>query len=207
MNASIKISNLSVQVVNFVDPEAHIIGVTVDVMDDFEMAPLETREVRCMLDDSTLIADSLVTLVQVYVKVTCSEAGTYRMDAISFLFHGLLPCTQSLQRKGKRLFTTKQERLEPTYAPDNSLDFTIGPPKPNVQVDFDFVPTVLVHGELRHVDITIANTGSMAVRNVRVLPSLGGFLSLTGNERPACRCRFPSKKTVPFADQLIFLHL
>lgn len=140
-------------------------------------------------------ADLTVILQQVYVKVTSSHAGTYRISAISFLFHGLLPCIQSLERKGKRLFTTKQERLEPTYAQDDSLVVTVGQPKPNIQLDFDLVPTVMIHGELRQVDITMTNTGSMAVRDVKMLSSIGGFLSPVGNEgsRGTCECNLPDK--------------
>jgi len=54
MNASIKISNLHVQVVDTANSEVPGDGISVDVVDDFELAPLETREVRYRVFNSAL---------------------------------------------------------------------------------------------------------------------------------------------------------
>jgi hypothetical protein len=54
MNASIKISNLHVQVLDTANSEVPVDGISVEVVDDFELAPLETREVRCRVFHSAL---------------------------------------------------------------------------------------------------------------------------------------------------------
>ena len=88
-----------------------------------------------------------------------------------FAFHKLLACRQPLTRRGKRLHTTKAQRLTPTYAPDTSLAVSIRPPRPNLAVSVDGLPLALGQGESRQVEIELKNTGGAAMKALRVLAS------------------------------------
>jgi hypothetical protein len=54
------------------------------------------------------------------------------------------------------------------------------------------LPSVLVHGELRQVSISITNVGSLPIQDVTVLPSIPGFLTLDeGEASPTFPCELP----------------
>ncbi len=176
MNAAIKISRLTVEV-DSLDTDGQATGIEVESVDDFDLAPLETRELN--------------------VRITSATAGSYRMSSVTFLFHDMLPCKQSLKKKGKRLFGTKQERLEAAYAQDTSLDISIGSAAPNIQVDLDALPSILLHGELRSVPVTFTNTGTLRINRLEVLSSVPGFLMLGDSSNLSLAAEQPTVIDLP----------
>lgn len=144
--------------------------------------------------------------LQISLSVKASSIQTLEFTHVTFAFHKLLPCRQSLTRRGKRLHATKAQRLTPTYAPDTSLSVSIRPPRPNLAVSLDALPLALGQGESSTVSIELSNTGGAPLRDLRLLVSDPSVLSVVGakkgpsseGERSVRLSRIPcSKLTFP----------
>lgn len=101
---------------------------------------------------------------------------TFNTQAITFTANGVLKCRQSLERKGKRLQATREQRLEPTYAKDLSLQVTVKPPVPKLQVDTAALPDNLLAGQTCISHIIVKNCTSESVADLRILSSHPHFL-------------------------------
>jgi len=116
------------------------------------------------------------------VGITPKAAGAFTISAASFRFHGFLPITQSLERRGKRLHATKAQRLTPTYAKDTTLTVNAVEGAPRVVVTLHGVPDQLYEGEVVDATITLHNAGKSEVENVQAVCSHYGVISLMDAE-------------------------
>ena len=135
-------------------PEA----ISVDPIPEITLDPYETRLIR--------------------IAITASKAANMTVEHVSFMYHRFFPCTQSLQRRGKRLHTTKAQRLKAEYADDKSLTIVIEEAKPCLTAQLVDVPKVLYAGEEVEAAIILKNTGKIAVEEVQLLLSETGMIRL-----------------------------
>ena len=141
LNAPLAISNLSL-VTSPAD------ALTVTPVADFELEPYESRVIP--------------------IEVVAKERTTVSFASTSFLFHRFFPCTQSLERRGRRLHATKAQRVSPTYAKDTSLTVEIGESRPSFALEWVDVPDELFVGEQATVSLRVRNTGKVAVENLQL---------------------------------------
>ncbi|CED84527.1 Protein with predicted involvement in meiosis (GSG1) [Phaffia rhodozyma] len=103
------------------------------------------------------------------IKVTSSVIQKVSFTHASFRFHNLLPCRQSLLRKGKRLNVTRAQRLTPTYSPDVSLTIDITPARPILNINLEELPLVIGEGESVLCMVDITNKGSAELTDLRMM--------------------------------------
>ena len=94
------------------------------------------------------------------------------------MFHRFFPCSQSLERRGKRLYATKAQRIVPAYADDTSLHVEVGRSRPRATVELEGVPDSLYLGEEVEGIIRATNTGRLAVDGVQLFTSEMGMIRL-----------------------------
>ena len=111
-------------------------------------------------------------LRQVSIPIKISSEGVYRVTGIKFTFAELLPLYDSFKKRGKRLTSTKQQRMEPTYAPDMTLRISVHEPKPALSVQFVSPPSSMFLGEETEVAASLKNIGSVPITDVRTLCSV-----------------------------------
>ena len=141
LDAPLKISELTL-VTSPAEP------LTVTPVADFELEPYESRVVP--------------------IQVVASTESTITITAASFLFHRFFPCSQSLERKGQRLHTTKAQRITPTYAKDSSLTVAIGQSRPRVELEWSETPEEVFVGEQVELRVRARNAGKVAVENLQL---------------------------------------
>lgn len=96
---------------------------------------------------------------------------TFSVQSISFSVNGLFRCHESLQRKGRRLQATREQRLTPTYAEDLSLQVTVKQPVPKLEVDASALPDSLLAGESCVAFLTLRNCTEEVIADLKVLSS------------------------------------
>jgi len=174
-------------------------------------APAETFHVELIatnplnaplvLADLTLVTDqpnhisienvSEVTLAPyerraIQIPVTATSTTIVSLSDVSFLFHRFFPCSQSLQKRGKRLHATKAERITPTYADATALTVDVGAFRPQMTAELAEVSTVLYAGEEVVGSIRLMNTRKVAVEDVRFLPNRMGMIRVPEQSSRSC---------------------
>lgn len=160
LNAPIVLENLTVGV----EPAA---AVEVETIDEVALAPYETGAIR--------------------LAITPRAEGPFTVANASFTFHRFLPCVESLERRGKRLFATKPQRLTPTYAKDTSLTVHAEATRPRLEIGLTGVPTQMFEGELVDAEITLRNKGTLGVENVQLITSHYGAIVSREFPKPYCQ--------------------
>ncbi|EKD03504.1 hypothetical protein A1Q2_02222 [Trichosporon asahii var. asahii CBS 8904] len=153
LNAPIVLENLTVGI----EPAA---AVEVQTIDEVALAPYETGAIR--------------------LAITPKAEGPFTVANATFTFHRFLPCVESLERKGKRLFATKQQRLKPMYAKDTSLTVHAEATRPRLEIELTGVPGSMFEGELVDAEITLRNKGTLGVENVELITNHYGAIVSPG---------------------------
>jgi trafficking protein particle complex subunit 8 len=84
----------------------------------------------------------------------------------------LLPCSEALSYRGRRLNDTTAQRQTPTYAPDVELKVDVAEASNKLLIKFsNDDPLVLVEGEVKPLRLWFTNAGPKAVREVWVVTS------------------------------------
>lgn len=99
----------------------------------------------------------------VLIPVVASKISTVTIDTVNFGFNRFFPCSQSLERQGKRLHATKAQRISPTYGKDSSLTVEVGRSRPRIQLELLDVPEEVFEGEQVEVSLRVKNSGKVAV--------------------------------------------
>lgn len=105
----------------------------------------------------------------ILIPVVVTSPSAVTIDSVNFLFHKFFPCTQSLTRKGKRLYGTKAQRINPTYGKDSTLTVDVGRPRPRLRLDLIAVPEEVYAGEQVEISLQVENTGKVAVDTLQVV--------------------------------------
>nr|XP_019050343.1 hypothetical protein I302_00772 [Kwoniella bestiolae CBS 10118]OCF29273.1 hypothetical protein I302_00772 [Kwoniella bestiolae CBS 10118] len=107
--------------------------------------------------------------LSISVTPRSASVSTLNLSNVTFLFHQFFPCTQSLVRKGKRLHATKAQRVNPTYAEDQSLTVSITPSKASLFVELEGIPERLYEGEVVEGKLRLINRGKLGVGDVGMI--------------------------------------
>ncbi|EIW66611.1 hypothetical protein TREMEDRAFT_34792 [Tremella mesenterica DSM 1558] len=119
------------------------------------------------------------------IDIKANTPVSFSLKSVEFMFHRLFPCSQSLERKGSRLHSTKEQRLTPTYAKDTSLQVRVEAGRPSVQADFVGLPDVMYAGEVLQVELKIRNTGREVVRDFGIFVGKRLSIRLAGAYDPS----------------------
>ena len=115
---------------------------------------------------------------KVVVTVKPKAEGNLTLDGLAFDLRpapsadpstGLTPCVTGrveLSVRGPRLNSTLQERNSRIYAPDKRLSILVGPAMPRLRVTFRSWPEFLFSGEVRRVQVELANDSNVPVSNI-----------------------------------------
>lgn len=115
-------------------------------------------------------------MLQIYVPIKATSLTSFKFTSVSFRFNDLLPCTESLVKKPKRLNATRNQLVTATYAEDTSLSVIIRSPIPILSISLDELPDNLYAGEARMTSITLTNTGQVALINLKAICSHPSFI-------------------------------
>ncbi|OCF74953.1 hypothetical protein I204_03799 [Kwoniella mangroviensis CBS 8886] len=107
--------------------------------------------------------------ISISVTPLSASLSTIKLSNVTFLFHEFLPCTQSLIRKGKRLHATKAQRINPTYAEDQSLTVSITPSQAGLYVELEGIPEMLYEGEEVEGKVRLKNRGKLKIGNLGMI--------------------------------------
>jgi hypothetical protein len=115
-------------------------------------------------------------LISLPIKI--DKPGTVTIQSVQFDFHRFFPCEQSLARKGRRLHSTKQQRVTPTYANDTSLRVEIGDARPMISAKVVGLPDTMFVGERVRGTLEIRNEGSIAFGDIQLFVNEQGCIRL-----------------------------
>jgi hypothetical protein len=112
------------------------------------------------------------------LPITVHKPGTITIKSVKFDFHRFFPCEQPLTRRGRRLHATKQQRVDPTYATDNSLNVEIQQARPVISASLEGLPDTMFVGEQVGGTLVIRNEGKISFGGVQVFVNELGCLRL-----------------------------
>lgn len=133
--------------------------ITIESIPEITLEPYETR---------------LITL-----DLTATRSNTIEISSVSFMFHRFFPVNQPLQRKGKRLTATKEQRITPTYGSSASISVEIQASRPSISVELEGWPGTLYAGEETQATLRLVNIGSVAVTEIQLLASEPGMIRIS----------------------------
>ncbi|KAL7419589.1 hypothetical protein Q5752_005501 [Cryptotrichosporon argae] len=180
INAPVVIADLTVTLESSCASGDAAVG-DVGVISEVALAPYETRTIS--------------------VPITPTSACAVTVTAASFKFHRFFPVVQTLERRGKRLNTTKQQRKQPSYARDTARDVVVVLGGPRVEVGVVVDGHEWGEGEQRAAVVRLRNTGKVGVDNVQLLASEYGVVRLRGDS-PHMPQRIPPHSSIALAASL-----
>ena len=153
--------------------------IEVEVIDGVSLGPREFRTVRCSAPTLRLI--SLVLQIPVAVKSSCP--ASLQITHVIFDFLSLLPVTESLALRGKRLQDTAQHRQCKTYASDILINVDVEDAGQRLRANFvDDRHLILIEGEYKRLKLWMTNSGSKPIREIWMVPSREDELWLESDE-------------------------
>jgi len=154
--------------------------------------PLALTNVRITADSDDLSTESLSEVILepyetriISLPITATKPGTITIKSVKFDFHRFFPCEQPLARRGRRLHATKQQRVEPTYANDTSLNVEIQQARPFISARLEGVPDDMFDmfvGEQVEGTLVIRNEGKIAFGGVQLFVNELGCVRLAKGE-------------------------
>ncbi|KAH9897998.1 ER-golgi trafficking TRAPP I complex 85 kDa subunit-domain-containing protein [Cubamyces lactineus] len=124
--------------------------VEVEVVDDVVLGPRDTRTIP--------------------IAVRCKKPAALVITHAVYEFFSLLPATESLVVRGRRLNDTPQQRQEKTYAPDVLIRIEVEEAGQRLHVHFvDDRHLVLAQGEYKHQRVWLTNSGTRPISELWVL--------------------------------------
>lgn len=111
--------------------------------------------------------------------------GTFQIQSLAYLLNEILPCEDSLFKKGKRLHVTKQHLVEPTYAQDKSYNVVVRDAVPQVTLDLSRLPNTLLSGQIVHTTIALQAANSQRIDKIFVICDSPNFISFETSEKKA----------------------
>ncbi|KIY45752.1 hypothetical protein FISHEDRAFT_66805 [Fistulina hepatica ATCC 64428] len=101
------------------------------------------------------------------ISVKAIQPGTFIFTHVTYDFLQLLPCTESLSSRGKRLHDTPVQRQKPNYAPDIMQTVEVADADHSLSAIFiDDCPPTLIQGEMQRMTLHVTNSGRMNVGEV-----------------------------------------
>ncbi|EKM61151.1 uncharacterized protein PHACADRAFT_190295 [Phanerochaete carnosa HHB-10118-sp] len=149
LNVEVTISGLTVIVQDAKSEEQASTSdfVEVEVIDDLQLGGRETRTIP--------------------VAISCSRTATLVMTHVKLDFLSLLPVTESLAVRGRRLHDTPHQRQNKVYAPDTFIEVEVEDSGYRLQAGFvDDRHLTLHQGERRRVDARLHNSGRRSINEL-----------------------------------------
>ncbi|KAI0348507.1 hypothetical protein BDW22DRAFT_1350734 [Trametopsis cervina] len=165
LNVEINLSRLSLVVrdAKSAGDESTLDYIEVEVLDDVTLGAKETRTIP--------------------VSIKCLKPASLLVTHATYEFLSLLPVTESLAVRGRRLQDTPQQRQSKVYAPDTLVKIDVEDAGLRVQAHFvDDRHLVLMHGERKHMDVSLMNTGSKSISELWLLTGLHDEVWLDTNQ-------------------------
>ncbi|KAG6832288.1 hypothetical protein H0H92_003521 [Tricholoma furcatifolium] len=150
---------------NPLDTEVNLSNLTVIVEESnaTELSTTSFVEVE-VVDDVTLGAkESRIVSISIHV----SRAASLVVSRVNYDFLSLLPSTESLASRGRRLHDTVAQRQKPTYAPDINIKINVEDIDPKLLVDVvDEEHLILAQGERKELKLWLTNMGSKPIKEI-----------------------------------------
>ena len=133
---------------------------------------------------SLLVAAAVIQSPQIPIGVHCSRPASLVVTHASYEFFALLPATESLAVRGRRLNDTPIQRQGKVYAPDVVMKIEVEEAGQRMHAHFvDDRHLVLAQGELTEIKRKLAEAES---RHARVVYDVsGGLFSLRSHTHRA----------------------
>ncbi|KZP10535.1 hypothetical protein FIBSPDRAFT_1051266 [Athelia psychrophila] len=150
---------------NPLDTEVNLSNLTVTVQEAASTSNSALSQVEVeIIDDVVLGAKETRTIP---VAITALRAGPLTITHACYDFLSLLPATEGLASRGRRLHDTPLQRQTPTYAPDVAMEVEVEEASQKLLANFvDDSRLVLAQGECKRMDMWISNIGTRVVGEV-----------------------------------------
>ncbi|GJE87623.1 ER-golgi trafficking TRAPP I complex 85 kDa subunit-domain-containing protein [Phanerochaete sordida] len=120
------------------------------------------------------------------VAVKCSRPATLVATHVKFSFLSLLPVTESLAVRGRRLHDTPHQRQNKVYAPDVLIKTEVEDSGYRLQTTFiDGRHLSLYQGERRRVDVRLHNSGSRSISELWLVSDTAAQLWIDHSAAPS----------------------
>ncbi|KAI0068320.1 hypothetical protein BV25DRAFT_1793504 [Artomyces pyxidatus] len=147
LDVDVNLANLTVVVRESGDNAPSADFVEVEVVDDIILGAMETRTIP--------------------LSVRSKRSSKLFISHASYDFLSLLPTTEPLTTRGRRLQDTPLQRQGKVYAPDVALEADVEDASQRLSVDFvDDGRLVLEHGECKRMRLWVSNIGTEAVDDI-----------------------------------------
>ena len=111
-----------------------------------------------------------LSALQIPISIKCSRAGTLAITHVTYNFLSLLPSTETLAIRGRRLHDTPQQRQTATYGPDVVIKVEVEEAGQILQANFvDDSHLVLVQGERKPMKLWLSNEGTRRISDIWLL--------------------------------------
>lgn len=139
--------------------------VDIDEIEDVILAPRELRTVSILSSEHTTGAN--IFGYQVSIAVTPQHSGTFYVPLAKYEFLSLLPVSETLSSRGRRLNATPAQRQQPIYSSDVLMKFDVAEATHRLGVSFvEDGRLRLVQGEKELMHLWLANLGSRPVGEI-----------------------------------------
>ncbi|KAH9944035.1 ER-golgi trafficking TRAPP I complex 85 kDa subunit-domain-containing protein [Epithele typhae] len=170
---------------NPLDVEVWISALTVRVRDasaqDTENEP-DFLEVE-RIDDIKLGAKDTRTIP---IGVNCTKPASLVVTHVTYEFFSLLPATESLAVRGRRLNDTPIQRQGKVYAPDTLIKVEVEEAGQRLYAHFvDDRHLVLAQGEYKRQSVWLTNSGTRPIRDLWVLAGEDDAVWIETNNEPS----------------------
>lgn len=102
------------------------------------------------------------------LKLIPKIEGTVQILALKYTLNNVVPGYRKLWKRGKRLNSTKQERMNTMYSPDTNLALTVTAPMPLLKYQVNALPTSLLSGEVVQAKLELTNAGERGLTKLQV---------------------------------------
>ncbi|KAJ3070601.1 Trafficking protein particle complex 8 [Podochytrium sp. JEL0797] len=125
---------------------------------------------------------------EMQLKVYPKSEGQLTIQGLKLTLNDLVPITLPFHKRGRRLNDTpsQQKSLEPLYAIDNTLTFTVTSPMPVLDLMFHTFPDVLLSGQVERTVLEVQNKGVRGLKNLKVKLSHASFFVVGKAEEIEC---------------------
>ena len=146
--------------------------VDVDVIE----VTLTAKERKNVKDINTAVVSTEDSSLQVSISVVPLRPAPLVISHVTYNFLFLLPSSESLSYRGRRLHTA----TKPTYAPD--VLFKVGVVDPDYRLAVSFIDDelFLLQGEYKDVRVLLSNTGTEPITEIWIVTDVADEISLSG---------------------------
>ena len=119
-----------------------------------------------------------LTLREHSLGVRALGEGELSIDGVAWTLNDVAHGEHTLALHGRRLNTTKAERVGKVYAFDQSLRMRVVPPMPLLQAHIEGMPSTMLLGQLVKTTLVLANVGRTSLCEAKLRMSQPAFCML-----------------------------